>query len=550
MHSFLTRLGSCVGHRIAQWKLLNSKSRNRSSRLVKSTYFRVESLEDRTVPTTLTVGVGQEYATIPAAIAAVNPNNSSKTTIDVYPGTYGAFSVPSNLPNLTITALPTSTNPHGVLIQPTSVTPLTLSGVSVGGAAIDIYASGVTLGGLFTVDGSKDTDGNLWAGIRVIEGALNCTISGNTVENIINGPAATNVGIQIGTSLVSGSIATGSGTISGNTILNYQGAGVLVDGNGSAATISGNTITGRGTANAGVNEYGVEVNGYDNKHNPGSTQFSISGNTISGNTISGPSGAPHNPNPTSAGVFIYFDNVASQSHITGDTLTGNDDGVLVQSSNSNNLMVDGNTASGNYGYAGIFLLSSNGVTVEQNTISSNTTYNGIALNFSSNDTIYENTTSSNGTSTSQSDGIFDLGGSNNLISSNTSSSNSGNGINLTNTSNDVVNSNTASSNMLSGLYDQSGSNDQIGTGGGNTFSSNGLYGVNLNGVTNVQVTGTSKSNNILYNNTNYGVYVQNNSKGVQINYDTFSSPSKLWIGFDSSGSGQISKEINDTFNTK
>ncbi len=549
MYSFLSQLGSLLVQRIAQRKLLNSQSRNRSGRPAKSTYFRVESLEDRTVPTTLTVGVGQEYATIPAAIAAVQ--NSAKTTIDVYPGTYGAFSVPSNLPNLTITALPTSSNPHGVLIQPTSVTPLTLSGVSVGGAAIDIYASGVKLGGLFTVDGSKDTDGNLWAGIRAIEGALNCTISGNTVENIINGPAATNVGIQIGTSLVSGSIATGSGTISGNTILNYQGAGVLVDGNGSAATISGNTITGRGTANAGVNEYGIEVNGYDNKHNPGSTQFNISGNTITGNTESGGSGAPHNPNPTSAGVFIYFDNVASQSHITGDTLTGNDDGVLVQSSNtSNDLMVDGNTVSGNYGYAGIFLLSSNGITVEQNTVSGNTTYNGIALNFSCNDTIYENTTSSNGTSTSQSDGIFDLGGSNNLISSNTSSSNSGNGINLTNTSNDTVNSNTASSNLLSGIYDQNGSNDQIGTGGGNTFSTNGLYGADLNGVTNIQVNGTSKSNNTFYNNTSYGVYVQNNSKGVQIEYDTFSSPSSLWIGFDSSGSAQISKESNNTFNTK
>ena len=60
-----------------------------------------------------------------------------------------------------------------------------------------------------------------------------------------------------------------------------QGAGILVDGTGSSATISNNIVTGRGTGNAGVDEYGIEVNGNDSNGNAGQSPFAITGNTVS-----------------------------------------------------------------------------------------------------------------------------------------------------------------------------------------------------------------------------------------------------------------------------
>src|ERR1700722_582834 len=170
----------------------NSPSKSRIRKRPGCNTLQFESLEDRTVPSQfLTVGVGQEYPTITAALGAATAN----ATIEVFPGTYNeAVQITQNGIQL-IAVLPTA------IIQPTSVNPVTLSGTNVGGAAVDVYGTKVLVQG-FTVDGSKDTDTNLWAGIRVIEGG-SATITKNTVKGMLNGSPNTDVGIQVGTSLVS-----------------------------------------------------------------------------------------------------------------------------------------------------------------------------------------------------------------------------------------------------------------------------------------------------------------------------------------------------------
>src|SRR5262245_43355695 len=71
-------------------------------------------------------------------------------------------------------------------------------------------------------------------------------------------------------------------------------AGVLVTNN-SYATITNNTITGRGANNGGVSEYGVQVS-YD-------ASARVEHNTISGNDAgTGSSGAQ------SAGVYVFDQN--------------------------------------------------------------------------------------------------------------------------------------------------------------------------------------------------------------------------------------------------
>jgi hypothetical protein len=466
-----------------------------SARQVKRPVFAIELLEDRIVPSkTLTVGPGAAYQfnTISQALAAAQPN----TTIDVFPGTYNESPV-INKNGIKLVAVG-----GGVVVQPISTQPVILSGVNVGGAAIDVSANNVTVNG-FTVDGLKETDGNLWVGIRIAQGG-SATIANNTVENITSASDPnSNIGIDIGLSQVSPSQGAGSANVYGNTITAYSGAGVLVDGSTAWATVQGNTITGRGTLNGGVVEFGVQVSN--------GASATIQCNTITGNTLLGAAGAPNNPSISSAGVFVLNESGKSSSvSVTSNSISGNDDGVLVQQSSGSRcggIQIANNTIQKNYGYAGVFVLSSSNVDVTCNTICSNQTYNGIALNGSSSVSAKNNQISFTGIAGSQSDGIYDYNGSCDQISCNTTTSNSGNGINLQSSSNDTVSGNVAKCNTLSGFQDLDGTNDSfwlnlgsgnandgmilIGASGdvvaGNFLTLNAQYGLQLQGATNTQI---------------------------------------------------------------
>jgi parallel beta-helix repeat protein len=500
-------------------KLLNPKPTAPIVRSTKSSKLKIESLEDRTVPTVFTVNPGQS---IQAAVNAAHPGD----TVNLNAGTYNQTVILSTS-NVTLQAN------CNVTLQPTSANAVTLSGKNIGAAVIDVYGQNDKVTG-FTVDGSKETDGHLYAGIRVIEGG-SATISNDTVEGLINGSATTDVDIQVGTS-VQGPLdvaSAGTAVIHNNSVLNYAGAGILVDGTGAAATIEYNTITGRGTANKQVSEYGVQVSNF--------ATVRVQSNTISGNTIYGSAGAPNNPSPTSAGVFFYNDG-DKMSVAALNTVYGNDDGILVQNSNGacgGAIAVVNNDVFENYGYAGIFILNSNNVAVAANYVFSNTTFNGIALNGSKNVLVSSNDVGSNGTSTSGTDGIYDLDGCNNQLIANNSYDNTGNGINLNYTSGDQVFNDVTWSNTLDGIQDLSGSNDAIwlgedvinaqngiilnGTNGdtvvGNVLLQNTMYGLYLMGAKNTLV-----AENLVANNGAGSIYIDSNSTGTVLIANWTSSP--------------------------
>jgi hypothetical protein len=406
---------------------------------------RVETLEQRTVPATLTVGAGKEYPTITAAL----DNAAKNDTIKVYPGVYDE-AVKIGINGIKLVAASSS-----AVIQPTTVSQVTLAGPNVlsssviGGAAVDIYATGVSVTG-FTVDGSKDTDGNLWAGIRVIKGG-SATISNDTFTGMTQGSAQNDVAIQIGTSVVSNSSGEGTATVSGNSISDYAGAGIVVDGVGATATLSNNTIVGRGKGNGGLSEYGIQVSNGANAQ--------VKNNNVSENTVSGKVAGGYNPAPASAGIFFYEDGGTS-SLASGNSVSENDDGILVQLSNgtpSVHLSILHNTAAYNYGYSGIVAISSNYIDIGYNTVQDNTTFNGIALNETSFATVTHNTIVAN----ANADGVYDYQGSNNAISYNDASNNGDNGVNIDHSSGDIIVKNMLDSNGQYGVSLESGVNTQI-----------------------------------------------------------------------------------------
>jgi parallel beta-helix repeat protein len=321
-----------------------------------------------------------------------------------------------------------------------------------------------------TVDGTRGGS-NLWAGIRALN-VSGAAINGDTVQNVISAPANVNIGIQLGSAYFG---VPASGNVNGNTVTNYAGAGVFVDGtnapaNEALSVVSGNTITGRAEGNK-INgqvfpEYGVQVS---------NNAFArVTGNTITLNTTTH-TGNGHN-SPLSAGVFYYNVNITASTNISGNHLTNNDDGILIQGSNGTStafLTISGNTVTGSFGYAGIDVISSNYTQIMGNTVSNNTSLNGIALTNCQHVLVGDgksgdaNTiTSNNGNAT---DGVYDFQGANNTIGYNTIYGNSGNGINLDHSTADTVSNNTLFS--------------------GSTF--NTLYGISLTATTNSTGTGNT-----------------------------------------------------------
>jgi len=471
----------------------------------KSSALRIESLEDRTVPTTLTVGVGRQFATITDALA-VAPANA---LIYVYPGTYSeAVTISQNGIRL-VAAQP------GVIIQPTTVTPVTLDSVNVGGAAIDIYAKNVVINGL-TVDGSQDSDTNLWAGIRVLEGGT-ATIENNTVEGMLFGNPNSNIGIQVGTSLVTDSQGAGTATIIQNTIINYAGAGVLVDGANAAASVQFNIIHGIGTANNGVPEYGVQVSNL--------AIGTVKHNTIVGNTIQGNVPGGYNPSPTSAGVFFYNEGL-SKAIASVNTIKGNDDGILVEQSNAAQMV--SNSITGNFGYAGIVIQSSNNAVIVSNTVFNNSTLNGIALNSSSSTQLNSNTIYGN----INADGIYDFQGSNNYIAYNYTYSNGNNGINIDTSVGDQLYSNGSTRNAFNGIQVTGGSDNTV-------WLSNCSHNVQ-DGILFIDTTGNVALKNTLNSNGGYGLQLEDaQNSNLDLNSVASNTTGSISIDSESTGTTQM-----------
>lgn len=152
-------------------------------------------------------------------------------------------------------------------------------------------------------------------------GAVAVNVTGSAIHDIGESPL-TGQGSQHGNAVYHRALGTGtaSGTISGNTITNYQKNGITINGSVSA-TITNNTVTGQGPA-SWIAQNGIQL-GYGLK-------ATVTGNTVTGNAYTGANLA------SSAGILVvggeYFGTGLADTvglTITKNTLTGNDVGVFI-----------------------------------------------------------------------------------------------------------------------------------------------------------------------------------------------------------------------------
>jgi parallel beta-helix repeat protein len=487
---------------------------------VRKPVLRCETLEDRVVPTIFNVGSGQPFTHIQDAINAAETTSGSDTIV-IHSGTYNeALVIPSGGAFSSLTLQPASGSK--VTIKAPATVPDAFGIASLGGAVIDDYATNVTINGINSGGSSimiDATGSNANAGIRIIDGGS------ATVENLSVGhnhgpknPISGN-GIQVG-SIFAGAMGVGTATVSGNTVSDFIGAGVLVAHTGSSASITGNTINGLGS-NITVLQYGIQVG------NDASA-------TVSGNTVSNFTFAIDN-SFYSAGIFVFSPSATAPTKISGNTVSNNLVGILVQSttpSAANVVTVSGNTVSGSTGYAGIDILASNLVQVTGNTVSGNSSLNGIALSSSTNTTVSGNTTNNN----PNADGIFVFQGGSNTISKNTSDNNGFDGIYLFNSSNNTLTGNTTDQNgskaansghFSNGIRIELGSNNTIS---GGTSDNNNQEGIYVLGASNTTITGVTSANN-----SGFGILLDG-STNTMISNTTLSGNSKGGLGSVNGGS--------------
>ena len=290
------------------------------------------------------VVVDSVFSSIQAAVNAA----SSGDTIDVGAGTYSEQVVVNGASNLTIEGAP------GAVLQAPSALVSTvnnpISGAPLAGVLTLENSSDVTVVGL-TIDG--DTQGNGTeneVGIAAVNstGTAIGTLNGVggaanavTVENVRD-PAAL-FGDQQGYAVFAANAAADAGTfqIENTTITNFQKSGILAEGAGLAATITGNTVTGAGETPL-IAQNGIELN-------YGATG-SITYNTVTGVDYMNPPGTTV-ANATDASGILAFEPgsgvTVSNNTITGPAANFGDDGIFFY--NADAATAQGNTIS-NEGY--------------------------------------------------------------------------------------------------------------------------------------------------------------------------------------------------------
>ncbi|HJU28099.1 MAG TPA: right-handed parallel beta-helix repeat-containing protein, partial [Candidatus Binataceae bacterium] len=214
------------------------------------------------------LGGAPDSSTIGGAIALASEGD----TIKVCDGTYSE-AVTIDVSGLTVEAV----NPLGAEILAPQV-------LTESDAIVEITgADNVTLSG-FEISGPGPGDcGSIEAAV-IVHGQASATITGNEIvharDNPLNG-CQNGYGIQIGEDNDSPPTINeefsdpGTAVISNNTISDYQKGGILVDGEGSSATISGNIVTGAGKTKV-IAQNGIEIT-------ETSLESEITGNTVTGN---------------------------------------------------------------------------------------------------------------------------------------------------------------------------------------------------------------------------------------------------------------------------
>lgn len=213
-----------------------------------------------------TIAVPGDQATIQAAIDAA----SSGDTINVAAGTYteavvvnkSVHLVGAGAGNSIIQApgsLPVATDINSVI-------------VTVVGSGVNAEINGFTIAGP-----GPSGCGSIKAGIYV-RGNANANIHDNSIVDVRDS-GATISGCQNGIGILIGRDADatiGTATITNNLVVMYQKGGIMVDGAGSNASITDNTVTGIGTT-AITAQNGIQISR--------GAIATLTGNTITGNSF-------------------------------------------------------------------------------------------------------------------------------------------------------------------------------------------------------------------------------------------------------------------------
>ncbi|MHB1361703.1 MAG: OmpL47-type beta-barrel domain-containing protein, partial [Thermoleophilia bacterium] len=182
--------------------------------------------------------------------------------------------------------------------------------VTVVGSGVNAEISGFTIAGP-----GPSGCGSIKAAIFV-RGSADANIHNNRIADARDNPFS---GCQNGLGIIVGRQAdatTGTATIANNEIVSYQKGGVLVDGAGSNAAITGNTVTGAGTTTV-IAQNGIQIS-------RGATA-TLTGNTVTGNSF-------HIPGNTwdwgATGVLLYQSGAVTLAG--GNNISGNDSALYIQ----------------------------------------------------------------------------------------------------------------------------------------------------------------------------------------------------------------------------
>jgi len=450
----------------------------------------LETVEGRTMLSTLLVSPTGPFTSIQAAVSAA----PSGATIDVAPGSYSG-TVVVNKP-LILLGAQAGVNPTTAGARTNPALESTLNGT------FQVEASNVTING-FTVQNGKTA-----TGVTDAAGDSNTVLEDNIIQYTKLGVSFVgDTGASISTNLIETSATDGIdlGDASGTTI-SYN----LIEANGNFTAV-GQSSQGQGISLSGVTSSSVVDNQVLNNHTDGievvlhSSSVYIAGNTVTGQN----------------GMGIAASN-SSYLNIHGNTVDSNGAGGIFLSQSQNN-WIQYNTVDGN-GAQGINLSQTSPDSVDWNTVEHNfgdgiddgddggtlSSHNEFSYN-----TIEYNGFLPNGT-VNQSQGMLLSGATYAVVYDNNVSHNHTDGIEVVLYSTGVlVSDNTVASNGGDGI---AVSDSNTGTVEYNSVSYSGADGIHFIGVTNVTV-----YDNTVANSAIDGISLDATSSGNVIEDNTFSA---------------------------
>jgi hypothetical protein len=286
-----------------------------------------------------TSGVDAGSCPIGAPCATINYAHSqaaaSGDTISVAAGTFAAEVVLSK--SLVLTGAGSTTTIIKAPVAALTIRPQIPPGAG-GQASAIVWVNGgsTTISNLEIQGPGSGPCGTIGFGVFAGNNAA-LTFTGNRVTRIRDNPENPLSGCQNGIGIRLGANATGqvaTGSITNNVFTTYQKGAIVVDNAGSAAIVSGNTITGELPAPI-IAQNGIQIS-------RGATATVI-GNTVSSHQCSAtnPLCGPGFDASWSTGVLLFN---AGTTSITNNTLSNNDAGVLASNgAGSGSATLTGNT---------------------------------------------------------------------------------------------------------------------------------------------------------------------------------------------------------------